>query len=52
MINFSYRQLRTLLLVQLDQRTPNKDSAIQCVFRQVNKEESKLDSILCDGSSQ
>jgi hypothetical protein len=52
MINFSYRQLRTLLLVQLDQRTSNKDSAIQCVFRQVNKEGSKLDSFLCDGSSQ
>ncbi|MFQ3206355.1 MAG: hypothetical protein ACI9IT_000489 [Glaciecola sp.] len=52
MINFFYRQSRTLLFVQLDQRTLHKDAAMQRVFRQVDKEGSKLDSFLCDGSSQ
>jgi hypothetical protein len=52
MINRSYRHSRDLLLVQLNQQILKKDSALQRVFRVVNQEVEKLDSPLCDGSSQ
>jgi hypothetical protein len=52
MINVFDCQSHGLLLVQLDQQTLNKDSAMQRVFRPVNKEGLKLDSLFCDGSSQ
>jgi len=52
MINVFDCQSRGLLLIQLELPTLNKDAALQRAFRQVNKEESKSDSFLCNGSSQ
>jgi hypothetical protein len=52
MINVFDCQAGGLLLVQLVQQTLNKASIMQRVFRRVNKEGLKLDSLLCDGSSQ
>jgi hypothetical protein len=48
----SYRHSRGLLLVQLNQQIVKKDAAMRRVFRVVTQEGEKLDSPLCDGSSQ
>lgn len=52
MINFCYRPSRGLLLMQLDPQTRDKASALQGVFRLVNKEQSELGCLLCEGSDQ
>jgi len=52
MINVFDCQSHGLFLVPLEQQTLNKDSAMQPVFRRVNKEGLKLNPLLCDGSSQ
>jgi hypothetical protein len=52
MINVFDCQSHGLFLVPLEQQTLKKDAAMRRVFRVVTQEGEKLDSPLCDGSSQ